>query len=322
VLIWILLAIKLALDIPALVLAESAFSSHSSTTFKWLDPATWLRVGAVSDLITNVLFVAIALLNYEPDSRIYRRDYFDEVRQTFCCVRPPMMLFVGTWSVFGLMLWSELETEEKSASSVILPIWSVTQLVTSVVVPCCIFLRADDGVDIERSVILCADEDEAVCNFAMFLVVWVPGLIQVVTAVAAVIVAMTYDCNGAVLSGHDPHYSEWLDINTWLLMAGVTSFVIASMWTLCSFRCEQPDWSGEDDDSTEQNPCSLGCGVLCVLVFQITWTVFGFMFWSEMEADTVCSSMVLWWSAAECVAIGMSCVGGCCAFCLMACMCR
>jgi len=295
-LIWVLLIIKLALDIPALVFADSF--SGSSTAFESIEPATWLKVGGLSDLLFNAFFITISFLytkRPQNENRLYN-DYPDEMREVFYCIRPPMMLFIGIWSVFGLVLWSDLETE--SPHSAIFPIWSVSQLITSTLVPCCIFLKGPLKVTLGRHFLLIP----VLCCFS-----WIPGLIQMGKAIAAVIVGMTFDCNQAVSSSHRSFLTEWLDINSWLLMAGFTSFVITSMWCLCSFRGHE-DELGDDDGDYERPPnyCPLGFAALCVFAFQATWTYLGFLFYSEMEGDSVCSSMVYSWVVAECVALGIS----------------
>ena len=209
--------------------------------------------------------------------RSSRVGYAAELRQTFYCVGPVVMLFVGLWCIFGFVMCSDLDPD--TASTVIL-FWCIGQFTMTVLIPltiCCCDLR-------DRRFEYTGFSEDIVQEFTA-VIVYGPSAIKIGKAIAAMAIGMAFDCNASASSDGFSLF-EWMDINSWILMAGFTDFVMTVMWLSFSFKFDTEDWEGEAERANNWTWTAF-C-VLWMYSFDVFWAVCGFMVWANVSADGVC----------------------------------
>ena len=103
---------------------------------------------------------------------------------------------------------------------------------------------------------------------------------------AALAIAFTVNCHEEL----DEEVINSLDVNSWLFVGGFADLMISCfvcMKSLSSRRFYMKLWSAMD-------PLTC-CFLMLIMLFDIIWTVFGFMFWAEMTAGSSIKSCASIW---------------------------
>jgi len=242
-------------------------------------------------------------------------------------------VFYSLWITYGLMLWTKTDGEESEdiKSSVTLS-WCIVQSVCTVIVPLCIFVGCSPDADEQESslsICKCFDEDysmysygkehksPSICEYISESSLLVRSVVPIfftvfgIKDIVAVIIAFSYNCNQAV-DGDDPFIIGSIDINSWILVAGLSHFMMISIGIL---MCCRPERSCviSSDPSYEEWPMQYSLLFIGMAdLFSVLWLVFGFINWSQMDPDHVCSKMVLSWSIIEIFFSCFPCVTVCC----------
>ena len=322
----IILVIKLGIDGAALhaaVVHDHTYAIDEADRLVEVDEM--LHVGAITDMMICVLSVLVTYVAGEnigiwlyPESR-FALDVDEEgdddccerccskpMMETACCLELLLLTFNTLWTVFGVILWTEMDPQHPSTSIVL--IWCIIQGTFGVLAPCCVraVYRSRAVFDVlyiwKRFVKALPKVDNYMKGVVLVMV------IKFAKDMAALVIAFSVDCHEEV----DEEVINSLDVNSWLFVGGFTDLMIScimALKTLSSDAFCASLYMGMDPMTC--------CLLMVIMSFDTIWTVFGFMFWAEMETSTVCSDMVLSWCIIE-GAVGV--LVQCCAYlCFRAC---
>ena len=313
----IVLVIKLGIDGAALHAAVIYDHTHAiDESDRLVEVDEMLHVGAITDMMICVLSVLVTYVAGEnigiwlyPESRFEDENEKDDccnctrpMMETACCLELLLLTFNTLWTVFGVILWTEMDPQHPSTPIVL--IWCIIQGTFGVLAPCCVraVYRSRAVFDIlyiwKRFAKALPKMDRYTNSIVIMMV------IKFAKDMAALAIAFTVDCHNEV----DEEVISSLDVNSWLFVGGFADLMISCF--VCMKSLSSQDFYIRLWFAVAPVVC---CFLMMIMSFDIIWTVFGFMFWAEMETGTVCSDMVLSWCIIEgTVGVLVQCCGYVC----------
>ena len=286
----IALAFLFGKDIAALVVLHTDECSTSTIEqYPSLNADLWLHIASLTHLITVsvmlcscCLFVAASI-----------RDLLDEIFKRLIgvagvCISLWWCFFV-TWTVFGYFVMRATDgvCSDMIEWWLILEAAEIFVAIGAVVVSCIMGFRDNLHYDENWLVAL------GFVLFALFVAKDVAGLT----------INANNDCDAVFEKGHSSFVS--FGANTWMLSGAMVHLTVGFCqyaWLLISVMWfDALIWSR-----------GIVWGTVLPWLFFISWSVIGFLMYSEMDSDSNCAKMTLSWSVIEAIGVlvmGVSYVG-------------
>eukprot|EP01084_Bolivina_argentea_P260999 440927_1 len=317
ILLLIFILITFGKDIAAFLIIDNYLNCNISggSNYVIFNVYEWVLIGAISDTslwLTNICFFGVFWI-YE---RYCGKNCSERIPLVFICCIGCLWCFFIAWIVIGFLLYGEMLSDDDINDECFgfVISWNILQLIPTIFIICfAVIICADDSVcgqccgkaidcfwDCVES---CFDCSVTLCDrrcgrkgvkMLQILSVFMLFVFIIGKDVSGLIINSINDCD--VIIGEN-QYVKLFDVTEWMYIACGCHMAI---WI--GFSC----WWGCGFLMAVESMLYIVAGVIfavCGFLFNIAWTVIGFLFYNEMilNTDTAveCGNMVLSWNVLQ-----------------------
>eukprot|EP01084_Bolivina_argentea_P031754 58762_1 len=332
ILILIAIAITFGKDIAMFIFSKIYKCNVSGgSDYIYFNVYDWMLIGCISDSILWIIMIAFLLgvyLHNKADGTL--RICSDKIQGIFIACMGCVWCFFIAWIVIGFLLYAEMivDTAIDNECKNIVISWNILQLIPTISVICFILIvMAGEGIFSDccqgccDCIELCSDWCgycldpifELVGDFYMnierscgaCLPRYGIGIVRGILVVILIAFFFGKDVSCLIINSYnncdiideESKYVKLFNVTEWLYIGSITHMFIG-----ISFVCWLSAGVTLDIDSSAY----FVVGTLfwcCGYLFNISWMVIGFFFYSEMsftgESNLVCSDIVLSWSVIQ-----------------------